>query len=288
LSCLMGNYHEQFLGEHKGGDALCLPDVRHEGVHDVLPLDHFPVEFHEPLQQIDGAIIEMSSVLISDLDRGLLEAQNKARQLLKQIEERKLLKIGSTEREVTDQIYDLALDLYGTKKHWHKRIVRTGANSVLTFQVNPPDLTLQKNDLVYLDLGPVFDEFEGDIGKTYLLGSDLQKAKLLEDLERIWGEAKVYYLKRPSMTGAELWARVIELTQESGWSYGSHIAGHIMGEFSHKQNYGDLPEHRINELNHVPMDSPGQDETKRNWILELHMVHPDQEYGAFFEDLLSL
>jgi hypothetical protein len=46
LSCLMGNYHEQFLGEHKGGDALCLPDVRHEGVdmNGIKPRDSpFPV-----------------------------------------------------------------------------------------------------------------------------------------------------------------------------------------------------------------------------------------------------
>jgi hypothetical protein len=28
----MGNYHEQFLGEHKGGDALCLPDAHPNGL----------------------------------------------------------------------------------------------------------------------------------------------------------------------------------------------------------------------------------------------------------------
>jgi Xaa-Pro aminopeptidase len=230
----------------------------------------------------------MSSLLVSDLDKGLLEAQQKARQLLKQIEERRLLTIGLTEKELTERIYDLALDLFGTKKHWHKRIVRTGANSVFSFHENPPDLTLQENDLVYLDLGPVFDEFEGDIGKTYLLGSDPQKMKLLEDLERIWGEAKICYLNRPSMTGAELWVQVLKLTEEAGWAYGSQIAGHIIGEFSHKQRYGDLPEHRINQFNLMPMNSPAQDGSKRHWILELHLVDPGQQYGAFFEDLLTL
>lgn len=226
--------------------------------------------------------------MISDFEKQLLESQQKARYLLNEIEKRKFLTIGTTEKEITDQIYDLAFELFGTTKHWHKRIVRTGLNSALSFKANPPGRVLEESDLVYLDLGPVFDEVEGDIGKTYLLGDDPRKKQLLEDLDRIWKEAKIYYLNRPSMTGAELWMHVQQLTLEAGWSYGSHIAGHIIGEFSHIQRYGDSPEHRINELNHVPMDSPDPDGRRRHWILELHLVNPQLEYGAFFEDLLSL
>jgi Xaa-Pro aminopeptidase len=230
----------------------------------------------------------MSSTLISDLDKGLFEAQQKARQLLKLVEEKGFLKIGATEKEVTEQIYELALEKFGTKKHWHKRIVRTGTNSILSFDFNPPDQTIQENDLVYLDLGPVFDEYEGDIGKTYLMGTDPKKAKLLVDLERIWGESKAFYLKRPSMTGAELFAEILSLSSEAGWAYASEIGGHIIGEFSHKQRHGKLPEHYINELNNLPMDTLLEDGSKRHWILELHLGDPDQQYGAFFEDLLTL
>jgi len=230
----------------------------------------------------------MSCVLVSDLDKGLSEAQQKARDLLEQIENRKILSIGATEKELTEQIYQLAFDLYGVTKHWHKRIVRTGVNSILSFSANPPDLTIQENDLVYLDLGPVFDEFEGDVGKTYLMGDDPDKARLLQDLDRIWKEAKTYYLNRPNMTGEELWLEVLRLTKDAGWGYGSQIAGHIIGEFSHKQKYGDLPHWRINQFNQLPMDGLHADGKKKHWILELHLVDPDQKYGAFFEDLLTL
>jgi hypothetical protein len=227
-------------------------------------------------------------MLNSTLDQNLLAAQTKAWQLLAEIERRQFLVVGATEKQITEKIYDLALELFGTKKHWHKRIVRTGVNSALSFHANPPDCELKKDDLVYLDLGPVFDEFEGDIGKTYLLGNDPEKQQLLDDLDSIWQQTKSYYLSRPSMTGAALWWQVQKLTNETKWKYGSAIAGHIISEFSHKQKYGDSPTHRINELNQSPMNAPHPDGKPRHWILELHIVEPQLKYGAFFEDLLTL
>src|SRR6185437_13686229 len=99
------------------------------------------------------------------LELGLFTAQSKARKLLQEIEERKLIRTGISESLLSQEIYELAFELFNTKKHWHKRIVRTGQNSVLAFSADPPDRVLETEDLVYLDLGPVFDEFEGDIGK---------------------------------------------------------------------------------------------------------------------------
>jgi Xaa-Pro aminopeptidase len=225
---------------------------------------------------------------MSTLDRQLLEAQRKARKLLEEIENRKLIAIGSTEKDITDRIYDLAFELFGTKKHWHKRIVRSGPNTVYSYKVDPPNLELKAEDLVYLDLGPVFDQFEGDIGKTYLLGSDPDKERLIEDLERIFFESKAFYARDPAMPGAQLWSKVIELSQQAGWAFGNNHAGHIVGEFSHTQRYGDLAEHRINALNNLPMNTPGSDGQTRHWILEIHLVDRNRNYGGFFEDLLTL
>jgi Xaa-Pro dipeptidase len=225
---------------------------------------------------------------ISTLDTQLLAAQRKARKLLEQTESRNLIKVGATEKEITEQIYELAFELFGTKKHWHKRIVRAGANTFYSYRENPPDLQIQKDDLVYLDLGPVFDEYEGDIGKTYLLGSDPDKERLVKDSERIFYACKSYYTENPSMSGAELWAKVLELTEDAGWKFGNNHAGHLVGEFSHTQRYGDKPENRINELNQMPMNTPGADGEKRHWILEIHLVDQNDSYGAFFEDLLTL
>lgn len=235
-----------------------------------------------------GGLYFMETIANSALEIGLLDAQSKAKQLLCAIEEKNLIVVGASENEITEKIYQLAYELFGSKKHWHKRIVRTGENTVFAYSANPPNLTLQDGDLVYLDLGPIFDEFEGDIGKTYLLGKDPNKERLTVDLERIFVEAKKFYLLQPSMTGAELWLKVTELTEEAGWKFGNYHAGHIIGEFSHKQMYGDLPEHRISPLNNVPMNTLAVDGKRHHWILEIHLVHSQNLYGGFFEDLLTV
>lgn len=230
----------------------------------------------------------MKTTTLSDSEHKLLAAQRKARQLLGEIENRNFIVVGASEKEITEKIYELAHALYGTKKHWHKRIVRAGLNTVLTYKANPPDRILDPNDLVYLDLGPIFDEFEGDIGKTYLLGNDPDKAGLVRDLENTFAQAKTFYLEKPSMTGAELWSKVEELTEKCGWKFGNDSAGHIVSEFSHQQKYGDLPEYHIAASNNVPMNAPTPDGNNRHWILEIHLVDKQERYGGFFEDLLTL
>ena len=59
----------------------------------------------------------------------LLEAENMARQLFTAIEERRLILPGKTESELNEDIFKLADELYGIKKYWHKRIVRSGVNT---------------------------------------------------------------------------------------------------------------------------------------------------------------
>jgi Xaa-Pro aminopeptidase len=226
--------------------------------------------------------------MIERQEQQLAQAQDKARQLLKAIEEKGLIVIGYTEKQISDRIYDLAFEMFGAKKHWHKRVVRTGENTLYSYKVDPPDRPICQGDLVYLDLGPVFDNFEGDIGKTYLLGNDPVKAKLIQDLERIFAQGKEFYLDNPAMTGAQLWEKVLELTEQAGWQFGNNHAGHIVGEFSHIQRYGDSPDHRINALNHLPMNTPGDDGLRRHWILEIHLVDKEGGFGGFFEDLISL
>ena len=61
---------------------------------------------------------------------------------------------------------------FGVEKHWHRRIVRSGPNSVTTAGDHPPVRIIEADDIVYLDLGPVFGGWEADIGKSYALGND--------------------------------------------------------------------------------------------------------------------
>jgi len=230
----------------------------------------------------------MSQIVLTEELRKqkLIEAQDKARELLSAIEAKNIVQVGLSEQEVNDQIFSLAQNEFGVTKHWHKRIVRTGINSVLPFKADPENRIIEKNDLVYLDLGPIFEDFEGDIGQTYLLGEDPDKKRLVEDLQKIFQICKLYYFERPEQTGAQYYDFIVEQCHKAGWNYGNRAAGHIVGEFSHIQIFGDLPEHRIWPENTVPMNMPGKDGRIRYWILEIHLVDKAAKYGGFFEDIL--
>ena len=67
----------------------------------------------------------------------LLTAEKKAEALLEAIESQRLVRPGRTETEVDQDIYALAERSFGVKQHWHKRIVRSGPNTVRIFAENP-------------------------------------------------------------------------------------------------------------------------------------------------------
>ena len=77
------------------------------------------------------------------------------------IESRRLIRAGRSETEVDQDIFVLAEKSFGVRQHWHKRIVRAGANTVC-FAENPPVREIANNDTVFLDLGPVFGEWEAN------------------------------------------------------------------------------------------------------------------------------
>src|SRR5882757_9919091 len=112
----------------------------------------------------------------------LLDAQQKAQALFEEVETRKLIRPGVAETEINDSIYALAAQMYGISRYWHKRIVRAGRNTLAPYDENPPDLTIGEDDILFLDLGPVFEEWEADFGRTFVVGSDSVKLKLRDDV----------------------------------------------------------------------------------------------------------
>jgi Xaa-Pro aminopeptidase len=94
----------------------------------------------------------------------LLDAQGKAQALFEEIEAQKLVRPGVAETEINESIYVLAAQMYGISRYWHKRIVRAGRNTLAPYDENPPDLTVGEDDIVFLDLGPVFEEWKRILG----------------------------------------------------------------------------------------------------------------------------
>jgi len=99
----------------------------------------------------------------------LIAAEKKAAKLFQEIEARGLLLVGKTEKEINTAIFNLAFELFGIEKYWHKRIVRAGRNTLKPYDENPENLSLQPEDILFIDFGPIFEEWEADFGRTYVL-----------------------------------------------------------------------------------------------------------------------
>jgi Xaa-Pro aminopeptidase len=134
----------------------------------------------------------------------LLEAQSKAEQLFREVEARGLIRSGISENTLNADIYELAKEMYGITTYWHKRIVRSGKNTLLPYADNPPDLTIGADDILFLDLGPVFEEWEADFGRTFVLGANPLKRKMESDVGQAFVEGKRYFNQTPHITGSQL------------------------------------------------------------------------------------
>lgn len=223
----------------------------------------------------------MSKVL-----QNLIEAEKKAEQLFDVITNRNLITPGKTEHQLNNEIFELAKALFGIEKYWHKRIVRAGKNTLVPYKEDPPDLTIQNDDILFLDFGPIFEDWEADFGRTYVVGNDPLKIKLKQDIEKAWHEAKDWYLQHNSLTGAEFHAYICNLAKIYGWEYGGQLAGHLIGHFPHErlepQNYGLY----VHPGNPNDMFLPDTNSNKRHWILEIHFIDREKQIGGFFEQLM--
>ena len=124
----------------------------------------------------------MSNQIETDRSAALWEAQQKADALFRRIDERQIIRAGVTESQINEDVYALAREMFGVDTYWHKRIVRAGRNTLAPYDENPPDLTIQADDIVFIDLGPVFEQWEADFGRTFVVGSDPMKLKLRDDI----------------------------------------------------------------------------------------------------------
>jgi Xaa-Pro dipeptidase len=218
----------------------------------------------------------------------LLDAQDKAARLFAQVEQRQIVVPGVSERQASDTIRDLAAELFDVDRHWHKRVVRAGPNTLQPYRQNPPDRVIDADDIVFCDFGPIFEGWEADFGRTFVLGDDPVKRRLRDDLPVIWQAGRDYFEAHPDVTGGQLFAHVVALSEQAGWEFGGTIAGHLVGEFPHQEIDGADIESYIAPGSDGPMrrlDSAGQ---QCHWILEVHLVDRARRFGGFHEELLDI
>jgi Xaa-Pro aminopeptidase len=218
----------------------------------------------------------------------LLEAQAAAVALFAAVDTEHLVASGVTEVQASDAIRDLAAERYGIDRHWHKRIVRAGPNTLQPYRQNPPDRVIATDDIVFCDFGPILEQWEADFGRTFVLGDDPVKHRLADSLPEVWNAGRAVFDADPAITGAQLFARVVELSERAGWEFGGTIAGHLVGQFPHETIDGDDIESYIAPGSDQPMRRTDRSGRICHWILEVHLVDRARQIGGFYEELLDL
>ncbi len=224
-----------------------------------------------------------------DRQARLRQAHDQAMVLLRAAEAAALFRAGVTELELSRELQALGQRLFGTFKHWHKRIVRAGPNTLSTFGDTPPDLLIQADDMVFVDLGPMFDSWEADIGRTYVIGNDPERIRLRDAIEAAWAAGRDHFkANRATVTGADMYALAVEAARANGYVYPNWHAGHLIGNFPHEIVQGELGENYLHPGNDLPLSAPDGAGHPRTWIYEVHFVDPERGYGGFFEQWLEL
>ena len=225
---------------------------------------------------------------LSDRARGeaLFAAEAQALALLDRIETLGLIAPGRGERAIEDDIYLLAAREFGVERHWHDRLVRAGPNTLGTAADVLPERIVAEDDMVFVDLGPAFAEWEADVGRSYAIGDDPAKHALCAELPRQFDAVQARVAADPDITGVDLYAFACRSAERAGWRFGGRIAGHIVGEYGHRDWPGDRRHGQIAPANPTRLRDPDAFGRTRFWIVEIHLVEPNGGFGGFYERLL--
>ncbi len=226
--------------------------------------------------------------MTDDVVRNLKAAQDTAADLFAEVASAGLIRPGVLESEISREIDALARERHGLRRHWHRRIVRCGRNTLLSYYDDAEDLRVAEDDLVVVDLGPVFGEWEADFGRTYVLGSDPRKRQIVTDIGAAFTLGRELYEAMPNLTAGALYDYVHALALDFGWEFGAKTAGHLVGHFPHEQPRDGSRRFSIRTGNETLLREPDGEGRPRHWILEIHFVDRERGFGAFCEELLTI
>jgi Xaa-Pro aminopeptidase len=198
-------------------------------------------------------------------------ASQKSKKVLEEIIS--FIQPGIKESEVyqeTQKIYQK----YMITRSWHNPYIKFGQNTCLTYgEKQIEDLTLQEEDIAFIDIGPIWGDVEGDTGRTIVFG----KNKIFEDLRKSSEDLfqlGLEYFRTQNPTGIEMQKFISSKAEELGYEYLLESGGHLIGLFSHGATWNK---------GIASFDQPIKPGI---WILEIHIKHKNLPYAAFFEDIL--
>jgi CDP-4-dehydro-6-deoxyglucose reductase len=168
---------------------------------------------------------------------------------------------------------DARLVALGSQRTWHSTIVRFGADTVCTSREGGnPDRRLQDSDILFIDIGPVWDGYEGDYGDTFVMGSNPAYQQCAAAARAVFEEASAAW--RDGATGVALYALADVAAKRHGCTLVHEMPGHRIADFPHAL-YG---RHQLAQAGFAPSEGL--------WVLEIQLRHSALAIGAFFEDVL--
>ena len=217
----------------------------------------------------DRAVAERAKTDFSN--EAMLAARAKSWQAVERI--RSEVRVGMTEEDVVAISRRVCEELGGTK-HWHMPKIRFDQNTLLNFsERSEPGVTLGEESIFFIDLGPVFDGYEGDVGASYAMGKDAEKIRCAADCKVLFDIVHQRW-KEKGESGHDLYEFAKTAARERGWELNAEITGHRVADFPHalyfKGSMGDM----------------GFKPSAYIWVLEIQIRHPSQPWGAFYEDIL--
>jgi hypothetical protein len=183
-------------------------------------------------------------------------------------------KPGMVEEDAVEMARDILAEA-GMVRGWHDVYVRFGTNTTKTFgEASDPGVVLGADDIFLIDIGPVFEAWEGDGGDTFLTGTDVDKARCAGDARTLFHVVRKKW-EAEKTTGRALYDFAVGEARRMGWELNMDLSGHRISEFPHEAHYAGP----MAEVNFTPSAGP-------LWVLEIHIRHPSEKYGAFYEDML--
>lgn len=184
-----------------------------------------------------------------------------------------VVKPGMLEEDAIEMAKDILAEK-GMLRGWHDVYVRFGSNTTKTFgEASDLGVRLGEDDIFLIDIGPIWKNWEGDGGDTFVTGTDKEKLRCANDAREIFHEVRRHWLKTGD-SGRVLYKVAAAAAEQRGWILNMDLSGHRISDFPHAAVY----EGPMADVDFCP--------SAQLWVLEIHIRNAEHTYGGFFEDML--
>ena len=162
----------------------------------------------------------------------------------------------------------------GMQRGWHGVYVRFGANTLANYgHPSDPSLVLGENDIFFIDIGPVWEKWEGDGGDTFVVGDDPDMHAAKRDVRVLFDKVHARW-RTERLTGMALYDYAAAEAQAMGWTLNLAMPGHRLSDFPHSA------------IHKGPLAGAPYSPSSGLWVLEIQIRHPTRPISAFYEDLM--